>query len=155
MSEDTLFKTALSKAMALCSHRELCSFEIRNKLQSWGIENKDADKITDILTEENFINELRYSKAFVNDKFKYNKWGRIKIASHLRAKGISAGTVKAALEEINNETYLQMIKTLIASHRKTIKSKDKYDMKAKLLRYGLSKGFESYILYEILGESEE
>ncbi len=51
-----------------------------SKLSLWGIENDDAEKIIEILIKENFINEARFAAAFVRDKFKYNKWGKIKIA---------------------------------------------------------------------------
>ena len=155
MPENTLFKTALSKSMALCSRREFCSYDIRNKLHSWNISSEDADRIITILTAENFINEPRYAVSFVKDKFNYNKWGKVKMASQLKAKGISSGNIKTAFREIDDETYMRMIKNLLTSHRRTIKAKNQYDLKAKLLRYGLSKGFESHILYDILGEDPE
>ena len=152
MPENIQFKTALSKSMTLCSRREYCGYDIRNKLQSWNISSEDAERIIKILTAENFINELRYTVSFVKDKFNYNKWGKVKIASQLKAKGISADNIKTAFGEVDDETYLKMIKNLLTLHRKTIKAKNQYDLKAKLLRYGLSKGFESHILYDILGE---
>lgn len=155
MPENILFKTALSKSMALCSRREYCSYDIRIKLQSWNISSEDAERIITILTAENFINELRYSVSFVKDKFNYNKWGKVKIASQLKVKGISSGNIKTAFGGIDDETYMRMIMNLLTSHRKTIKAKNQYDLKAKLLRYGLSKGFESHILYDILGEESE
>ena len=40
MAENELFKTALSKAMALCSRREYCRDDIRNKLQFWGVDEQ-------------------------------------------------------------------------------------------------------------------
>jgi len=78
MSEKVLFKIALEKAMAQCSRREYCSDDIRNKLSLWGVDNDDIGKILRILISDNFINEPRYATAFVRDKFKYNKWGKLK-----------------------------------------------------------------------------
>lgn len=155
MSENILFKSVLSKAMALCSKRELCSSEIRSKLESWGASDDDAGKIITILKEEKFIDEQRYSASFARDKFNYNKWGKIKITSQLKAKKISSEDIRRALEEIDDDRYFSTIRNLLASHRKTIRAKNQYDLKAKLLRYGLSKGFESNILYGILGEDPE
>jgi regulatory protein len=152
MSEKALFKIALDKAMAQCSHRECCCDDIRNKLFSWGVEKDDAEKIIGILISENFINELRYSTAFVKDKFKYNKWGRIKISAHLRVKKLPPDVISTALNSIDNEQYVNFLRALIESHRKSVKAKNQYDLKAKLLRYGLSKGFESSLLYDILND---
>jgi len=155
MSENALFKTALNKAMAMCSHREFCIEDIRNKLQLWGVGKNDSEKIIGILIKENFINESRYAIAFVKDKFNYNKWGKVKIAVHLRVKKLPPDIVSSALDSIDNELYTKLLNELIANHRRTVKAKNQYDLKAKLLRYGLSKGFESSILYDILNYLED
>ena len=155
MSESLLYKTALSKAMAQCSRRELCASDIRSKLESWGVGINDSERVISELIKENFINEERYSRAFVRDKFHYNKWGKLKITSHLRVKMIPGNILKDALDSIDNEIYIKTLNDLIISHKKIIKSKNKYDLKAKLLRFGLSKGFESQLLYEILNEIED
>ena len=155
MSENSLYKISLAKAMALCSHREFCLSDIRDKLQAWGVGDIDIEKIIYLLVKENFINEERYTRAFVRDKFNYNKWGKVKIEAHLRLKRISADAVKSSLNVIDNELYIKTIKNLISVHRRNIKAKSKYELKAKLLRYGLSKGFESSILYDILNDLEE
>jgi regulatory protein len=155
MSETLLYKTALNKAMVQCSKREYCKSDIRAKLEQWGIGVSDKERIIEELEKENFINEGRFAKAFVKDKFNYNKWGKVKIASHLKVKMISGNILKEALDSIDNDVYLKTLNVLITRHRRSVKSKNKYDLKAKLLRYGLSKGFESYLLYEILNEIED
>ena len=155
MAEKELFTVSLNKAMNLCSQREYCCEDIRSKLASWGIEYEDSEKILEILIKENFINETRYATAFVRDKFKYNKWGKVKIGAHLKAKNIPGDVIRLALDDIDNELYTKFILELINGHRRTIKAKNQYDLKAKLLRYGLSKGFESSLLYEILNDMNE
>jgi len=155
MADNILFKTVLSKAMAHCSRREYCIDDIRRKMLVWGVSNKDAENIISILVRENFINEVRYANAFVRDKFIYNKWGKIKIEVHLKVKKIPQDIIQQALEVIDNEAYMKLIKVLISEQRKKVKAKNQYDLKAKLLRYGLSKGFESSILYDLLNDIED
>ncbi len=154
MAENELYKTALSKAMSLCSKREYCTDDIMSKLQSWGIGENDNDKIIINLIKENFINEKRYAEAFVKDKFRYNKWGKVKIRAFLKTKKIPGEIIKSALDSIDNETYRKTIEDLISVHRRTVKAKNQYDLKGKLLRYGLSKGFESDLLYDLLAGLE-
>ncbi len=154
MSESPLFKTALNKAMAICSHREYCTGDIRTKLNSWGVGNTDSEKIIVVLTKENFINDTRYATAFVKDKFIHNKWGKIKIISQLRAKNVAEEIIKSALDEIDNDHYRKTAKEILSAHRRFIKAKNQYDLKGKLLRFGLSKGFESHLLYDILNETD-
>jgi regulatory protein len=108
-----------------------------------------------MLKDENFINEERYSTAFVKDKFNYNKWGKVKIAAHLRTKNIPGEIIKTSLDTIDKELYKNTLKDLISHHRRSVKYKNNYDLKSKLLRYGLSKGFESNLLYDILNDIED
>lgn len=152
MDENNLYKTALKKAMALCAGREMCIADIRHKLTSWGIEGRDIEEILNNLILEKFIDEERYSLAFVKDKFRYNKWGKIKIASALKLKNIHKEIIRRSMESIDKDTYLEVLRDLITHHRKLIKAKNQFDLKGKLLRFGLSKGFESHLLYDLLNE---
>ncbi len=155
MGENRLYDIALSKAMARCARRELCCDDIRHSLVSWDINTRDVEKIITKLVNENFINENRYAAAYVRDKFKYNKWGKVKIAANLKAKHIPSEVVKSALDSIDNNEYENFIRENINSHRKFVKAKNQYELKAKLHRYGVSKGFETNILYDILNDSED
>jgi len=155
MAEDTLFQTSLNKAMALCSQREYCVSDIRVKLQSWAVSEDDAERIIKMLIKENFINETRYSEAFVKDKFNHNKWGRIKIAAHLKLKSIPADLIRQAMGSIDEETYLRRLREIVSEHRKYVKARNQFDLKGKLFRYGMSKGFESSLLYNILNDINE
>ena len=152
MTENTPVITALNKVMALCALREYCSGDIRVKLESWGLNSSDIKSVISKLIKEDFINDKRYARAFVGDKYRHNKWGKAKIAAHLRAKNIASELIGPALDSIDEDQYRQMIRDTLASHRKFIKAKNQFDLKGKLLRFGLSKGFESHILYDILND---
>ena len=73
------YEEALYKSAAYCSQSEHCISDLRNKLTQWGVMESDWDKIIRYLVDENYINESRYAIAFTKDKFRYNKWGKIKI----------------------------------------------------------------------------
>ena len=155
MAENTLFKTALERAMTLCSRRELCSNEMRSKLLSWGLSENDNEKIILLLIKEKFINDERFAQAYVKDKFYINKWGKIKIASHLKTKNIPLDIIRTALDNIDTEFYKRTLADLMSDHRRIVKAKNQYDLKAKLMRYGLSRGFESSLLYDLLNDLED
>lgn len=154
MTEDNLYKTLLSRSMALCSKREYCINDIRLRLHARGLGEKDSERIIKILTKENFINEERYARAFVNDKFIYNKWGKVKISAHLKAKRIPSAIISDALNSIDDESYKKTVRDIISVRRSQIRAKNQYDLKGRLLRYGLSKGYESSLLYDILNDME-
>lgn len=144
----------MNKAMTLCARRENCISEVLAKLHSWGTDVSDSARIIELLKKDNFINEERYAFRFVSEKFNNNKWGKIKIAAHLKVKNISGELIKKALDTIDDDTYNKTLNNLLSAHRRSVKAKNPYDLKAKLMRYGLSKGFESSLLYELLNEME-
>ncbi len=154
MGDSELFKAALSKAMALCSKREYCREDIRLKLNDWGLGDNESGEILATLVSEKFIDEKRYTRAFARDKFNYNKWGKIKISALLRMKRIPSETISEALASIDQDLYLQTLKDLISSHRKHVRAKNQFEMNGKLLRFALSKGFESSLVYDILKMEE-
>jgi regulatory protein len=154
MAENFLYKTALNKAMALCAGREMCPSDIRTRLYSWGVKDVDTEKILSVLVQGKFINEERYATAFVKDRFRHNKWGKVKTGAALRMKRIPDEVIGKALDSIDNEEYLDLLKSIVEKQRKTIKAKNLYDLKGKLLRYCLSKGFESHLVYDLLNAEE-
>lgn len=134
---------ALHRTAALCSTGEQCIFDIREKLLRWGIASDDIKQIIEKLIQGKFIDEDRYCKSFVNDKLRFNKWGKIKIIYALRQKGISSQNIDNAINCIDEEKYLETLQEIILSKRKSIKNDTPENVKAKLFRFAASRGFET------------
>ena len=130
------------KASYYCSLSEHCIQKVREKLVQWEAPKELIQPIIDKLVEEDYINEERFARAFVKDKFRFNHWGRIKITTHLRALGISSENIATAMQEIGDEQYAKMLDEIVEKKRKTIKNGTDYEIRAKLLRHALSRGFE-------------
>ncbi len=154
MGENNKLNDALKRAMALCAGRELCRRDIEAKLEKWGIDASGRSEIIGLLTRDKFIDEKRYSSSFARDKFRQNKWGRIKIAAMLRMKGIDEETIKNALSAIDEEEYRATFRKLMENRRKTLKAKSDFELRGKLMKFAASKGFESKLIYEMFGEDE-
>ena len=136
----------------LCSRRERCTSEIKRKLAGYNLSIQEINRITEILSEENFINDERYAISFAHDKFRFNKWGKIKIEHQLKRADINDDYILKALESIDNKEYLYMIKTELIKKYKRDKSSNVYLMKSKLMRFGQSKGFETELVFSIMNE---
>ena len=130
------------KASYYCSLSEHCIQKVREKLVQWGTPKEFIDPIIDKLLEDDYINEERFARAFVKDKFRFNHWGRIKITTHLRALAISSDIIAKAIEEIDEDEYAEILDETVEKKRKTIKKGTDYEIRAKLLRHALSRGFE-------------
>jgi regulatory protein len=143
-------ESALSQAMFVCSRQEKCCSDIRKKLRDWEISCDDQDKIIQSLIDEKFINEERYTNFYVRDKFRFNRWGRIKIAHHLKQKQIPEYLISDSLDQLNDVEYSEMLSDLLSSKIKTIREEDPYHLRAKLFRFAQGRGFESQLSLQII-----
>ena len=95
----------MNRAAALCARSEQAPGDIRDKLVKWGLSQSDVNQVLQQLVEQGFINEERYAKAFVKDRFAFNGWGKIKIAYQLRQKGIPDEIINEAMTAIDDSQY--------------------------------------------------
>jgi regulatory protein len=135
---------ALNRAAAYCSKAEHCTGEVREKLRHWEIAPADAEAIITRLKSEKFIDDARYCRSFVRDKYRFNRWGRLKIVYALRAKRVDESLVYDALDEvIDAATYHDNLVTMLRDKKRTTSAASPYDLKAKLYRFAASRGYES------------
>jgi regulatory protein len=66
-----------------CSGAEHCCQEVGAMLERHGAEKPDIERILKHLLKEGYVDESRYAAAFVHDKVRFAKWGRVKIAQAL------------------------------------------------------------------------
>jgi regulatory protein len=154
MAKQITAEEAKAKAAGMCSLAEKCVHDISEKLKKWNISEEEAGRIISFLLKEKFIDEKRYARFFVQDKHKFAKWGKTKIAFALKNKGIAQSDINEALCQIEDDNYQEQIEALLQNKLKTIKYKDKYDAKAKLFRFGASRGFEPNILTKVIEKIE-
>lgn len=133
---------ALCKAAAYCSRAERCSSDVSEKLDGWGVSPDGKRRILERLVAERYIDESRYCRFFIHDKLKCNKWGRHKIAQALWMKKIPSEISAPLLEEIDEEEYRSVLRSLLESKRRTLSARDEYEMNGKLIRFALGRGFE-------------
>lgn len=143
---------ALSRAAALCSRSEHCESDIRAKLAQWQVDSDDADTIVARLRGEGFINDERYARAYVHDKWLYNGWGRVKLAAMLRQKGISGECIAAAMEQIVDDDYRQQLMRVLRAKLRDVASREPRLARAALLRTAASRGFEPQLCYDAVDQ---
>ena len=143
-------KTALVKAQNLCANQEKCEFDIRKKLKDWKAKPEDFDEIIELLKKEQFIDEQRYAISYAKEKYIFNKWGKIKIEFTLKQKNIPYNFIQKAFQEIDENKYEKILENELIKKFKSLKDTDEYTIKSKLVRYGLSKGFENGKVFDIV-----
>lgn len=145
------YDQALNRAAALCSQSERCPGDIYTKAQSWGLTEPEAARLVGYLTHEGFLDEARFARALVSDKFRFEQWGRVKISYALRAKGIDDNLIDEALDEkIDPDEYLATCTDLLNKKMRTLDLPLTPADRARLLRFAAQRGFESYIITKAL-----
>jgi regulatory protein len=145
-------KEAFAKAAALCSKGEKSSCDIKKKLTEWGLDKYDASAVVEELKQEKYIDDSRFVQAYINDKFRLDKWGRVKIRYFLKQKGFADDVIEAGLKTIDDEKYVKLLIQTMKSKAKTIKSTDRYDKMAKIIRFAQNRGFEPEYIHRHLNE---
>lgn len=143
---------ALERLKARCSKGEMCSGQVRKKLQEWSLKNVQAGKdsfpdneiasILEILIREKYVDDARFAEAYVRDKARFSRWGRNKISYNLRMMGLPSGIISSAMEN-NMELFSDdVLEQLVRRKWDSLKAGDSLEAKrAKVLRFALGRGF--------------
>ena len=141
---------ALSKAMGFCAYQERSSGELIERLKKWGIKEPDISVILKKLIENDFLNDQRFTNAFISGKFRLKKWGRVKINIELRSKGISKEMILKGMNEISDEAYQKCLQKLAEDKIKTTKGKNTFIIQNKVANYLLRKGYETDLIWKAI-----
>lgn len=149
-NQDHTIKQAYSKMAQLCSRSEQCSADIRKKIMAYEIVDEIVDEIIEKLIEEKFLDDERFVKAYVKDKFKFNKWGKIKMRYYLHAKGLSDEVIQNGLDVIDDEKYKDLLVKIMKAKAKTIKNKNRFEKMGQIIRFTQSRGFEPELIHRYM-----
>lgn len=142
MKKEISYDEALNKMASYCATAERCTEDIYRKLEPWELTESDKDKVIDYLKKERFLDESRFAKAYANDKYKFSKWGKRKIMQNMLMKGVEEEAIKESLSYIDNEVYMENLGELLQAKKKTTKAQNEYDLKNKLIRFALGRGYD-------------
>ena len=154
MKKEMNEQEAYLQLAALCAQAEHCEQEMRDKMKRWELDEMVQNHVINRLTEERYIDNERYARAFVKDKIRYNKWGRRKVQQALWMKRIDTDIQQRVLDEIDENEYLDVLRPLLKQKRKSIKAENDYELNQKLVRFALSRGFTFDIIRQCLNVDE-
>lgn len=140
----------LHRAAAYCSAGERCIQDVEKRILAAGLPEEACRRIIARLQQEGFVDERRFARCFVNDKLRFNKWGRIKIGYEMQKKGIAADIRAELLESISERDYEEMLYALLQSKKRSARGRDERDLQVKLFRFAAGRGFEGGVISRCL-----
>lgn len=105
-------RRAFNSALNSLDYRDHSEKEIRAKL----LRKHDADYVEEAierLIELDLINDERYAENYARELFEHKRFGRMRIISELRAKGISSDIANAAVDELFSEEEPDNIQRIV------------------------------------------
>ena len=157
IKRDKTPEQAYAALIRLCARSEKSSGDALRLMQRWGVEpsarqgvlQKLLDWSSDVCSS---IYDNRYAEAFVRDKIRLSGWGARKIRTSLRLKGIAAAIIDEALARLDPANQSERLRTQLEKKLRLTRYKDTYDLKTKLIRYGLSLGYDYDAVLDAAGE---
>lgn len=142
------FTIALEKAANYCAYQERCQWDLNKKLREWNVDDEIQDEVIAELIQQNFLSEERFAMAFVSGKVNIKRWGRHKLRHELKNRSISPYSIKKAIDHIDEEMYLANLQKLMSIKRHAMVGSTDFEIKMKLVKYLISKGYETELINE-------
>ncbi len=133
---------ALASLMRLCARAEKSEGDARRLMRGWGLAERDAQQVLDRLIRDRFIDDSRYAEAFVREKLRLSGWGEYKIRTALQRKGVGKELIDTALSQADRSGMGERLAQQLERKARTVKYATQYELKTKLIRYGLSLGYD-------------
>lgn len=148
-------KVAIERLKNYCALQDKCQWDVIQKMREWGLMQISQDTILELLIQEKYVDEERYSKSFCRGKFKQNKWGRIKIRNALKKKHISNICISKGIKEINEAEYKYELDKQYLKKKASTKEKNYFIKNKKIATYLINKGYESNLVWDKIRELKE
>ncbi|MBM7560118.1 regulatory protein RecX [Marinitoga litoralis] len=138
---------AQRSALNLLKFRPRSEYELKQRLLEKGFAEETINNVILKLKEFKMVDDALFAYLYAYDKMTYNKKGpkliRLELINkfHIDEDLVYKG-IEKALEEVD-------LKEII---REIIKKKENYNEKRKIKEYLYKKGFDSYIIEEVLNE---
>lgn len=139
---------AKRKLERYCIYQDRCHKEIEQKLYEMRMIPEACEVIILHLIEHDFLNEERFAKSYARGKFSIKKRGKQRIIRELKYRNISKYNIDKALQEINNNDYLNTLNEITQKKHDSILEINSFKKKKKIIDFLLRKGYESHLIYE-------
>ena len=144
-------KLILEKMRSYCMYQERCIQEVKKKLTRLQVVPKSKSKIINHLIDDDYLNEVRFTKSFIQGKLRIKKWGRIKLNYELKMRGVKKFIIDEEINKISKGDYLDYFNEFSINKIKTLKG-SKEQKKRSFINYFTYRGWENNLIYEKLNE---
>ena len=136
-------RALLDRARRLCALAEQCESGVRQKLVSWGASSADMEDIIDRLRADDYLNDMRYARAYCSDKLLGQRWGRQKVLYQLRSKHLPQEAIEEGMATVDDETYFRIMEEEKDKKLRLLGGEPTPDVRRRLLSFLASRGYSA------------
>ena len=144
-------KLILEKMRSYCMYQERCIQEVKKKLTRLQVIPKSKSKIINHLIDDDYLNEVRFTKSFIQGKLRIKKFLRIKLNYELKMRGVKKFIIDEEINKISKRDYYDYFNEFSINKIKTLKG-SKEQKKRSFINYFTYRGCENNLIYEKLNE---
>ncbi|MGN1342125.1 MAG: regulatory protein RecX [Bacilli bacterium] len=115
--------------------------EIKDYLLKKGGSNNEVEDAVQRLIESGYLDDDRFTKAFIKDKLKFTTIGDYKIKMQLNNLGVSSSIIEDNMDKIDNNIIEEKIKKIIEKDKKRNKKYTGQILKNKIYNHLLNQGY--------------
>lgn len=149
------FDEALERCRFLAAKGECCTYDMEQKMRDWGVQPSDIQRIITSLIDERYVDNLRFSIAYVRDKTRFNHWGRIKTTLMLRQKHIDKQIINQAFAELSESDYQKAFAAERDKKMRQLCALKPFERNRKTAAYLIQKGFEPDMVFKNLNVEDD
>lgn len=142
----------LEKISSYCAYQERSEKQVREKLHKLGADESLTEKLTHLLINEKYLDNLRFAKSYARGKFYQKKWGKQKIIAGLKTHYIPLNQINIALGEIDSADYIEELEKILKKKADSVKPFDNKTQRFKIYQSLYRKGYESELIFKLMEE---
>jgi regulatory protein len=139
---------ALDKLRHFCGWQERSIRQVEQKMARLALPESWWPALLETLQEEQFLNETRFSEAFVRGKSRMKGWGPLKIKAALHRE--TGGTAPWKPDPEHLAAGEEKLRRDLLRKKEQLAPKNLPDLENRLYRFGLSRGFSSETVQKML-----
>ena len=143
-------RALLDRARRYCALSEQCESGVRQKLISWGATSDEVPLIVDRLRNEDYLNDVRYARAYCEGKLLHQYWGRQKVLYHLRTKHLPKEAIEEGMAVVDDETYYSILNDETDKKLRLLGGEMTPEVRRKMVSFLASRGYSTSDINRVL-----
>ncbi|MBD3616146.1 MAG: RecX family transcriptional regulator [Gracilimonas sp.] len=128
----------------ILSRRDHSRKELKDKAYKKGYSDSFVDEILDEFEQKEYIDDQKFARKYVTEKFEFNNWGPYKIRTQLFKKGISKQVTEQIIKEVfGDDAIKESMLALVEKKKQRYRREPEEKRRKKVFDFLMRKGYDS------------